>query len=485
MSLNPRQPKAFPLVITIALFERLGFYIISFLLALYLTQHLKLDDRSAFATFGVFTALAYLTPIIGGYLADQFFGLNYIIIIGLFIEGLGIGLLAIPDKSLLYLALALIIAGVGLFKTAPLNLLARSYASNDPRIDSGFTIFYMVSNIGSFLAPLLAGFIHQHYNWPGVFICASIALYLSLLAYFILRRPVASQIQPPSGQPAIKIWLIMLGVTILTVIVSGFMLFKPQQSRIFFIIAGAGLIGYFVYQILKSSKLEKIKIICCLLLILIGMIFFVFYFQLFISILLFIDRCVQHKINTFYISTPIFLALNPFWIIVLSPLLVKLYNFLEQRNKNPRITTKFVFGLLLTSMCFLVLTIGTLYPDAKYQISGIWIVIALFLCSLGELLISALGPAMIVKIAPQRMYGVMMGTWYLIALSLGSAFASMLANLAQIPKTIQDTTVILHIYGKAFFNLGLLGIVITSIIFLIIRFKLNALLKIAITNKIA
>jgi POT family proton-dependent oligopeptide transporter len=159
------------------------------------------------------------------------------------------------------------------------------------------------------------------------------------------------------------------------------------------------------------------------------------------------------------------LVVNPLWIIILSPILVSIYNTSIERGREIPIANKFAFGLLIISLSFILLKISTFFVNANYKVPFIWILISYGMYSLGELLVSALGIAMIAHFAPRRLYGVMMGSWYLIAISIGSELGGAVANVAAIPKNLADATQILSIYGHAFLKIGIIGVIVSILAF--------------------
>ncbi len=461
-----KQPIVFPLAIANAMCERFGFYALSFLLVLYVKSAFGLSDHEAFLLFSVFTALVFLTPAIGGWLADNVFGIRRAIVAGLSLEAFGLTLLVFPEKMLLYPALALIITGVGLFKTAPTDLMARSYDDNDPRIDGGFTLYYMAMNLGSIFAPILAGFLQRYFGWHYAFLTGAIALYIGIATFFLLHHRAAKvDAKPGYEKLPFKTWALVFVSIIGSVIACTLLVRMPTVAQIFFVITTVLVGVYFVFEIGRSPKREKLEIIACLSLIIMGMLFFTMYFQYYMSVTLFIQRSVRHEFLGVNIPTAAFLSLNSIWIVILSPILIWAYSYFGKRGKDLAITTKFPLGLLIISLCFLSFKWATLYHDIHGQISPLWMVWTIFLYSLGELLISALGVAMVTRIAPQRMYGVMMGAWYLIAAALASSLSSLVASLASIPKNIHDPLMILNIYGNTFLYIGLAGLAATAVAF--------------------
>jgi len=139
---------------------------------------------------------------------------------------------------------------------------------------------------------------------------------------------------------------------------------------------------------------------------------------------------------------------------------------MKKHGKDITITTKFSIGLLIISLSFFILKISTYFTDINHQISLTWIVAAFGFYSLGELLVSSLGVAMVARLAPQRMYGIMMGAWFLIASSMGSLLGGAAANMAELPKGLLDPIKMITVYGNTFLQIGLIGITITIIAFI-------------------
>lgn len=461
-----KQPKVFLLSVLLAGFERFGYYILADSLILYLEHAFGFADHDANLFYSILNALVFSAPAIGGYIADNFLGIRRAMFLGLVLEGLGQFCLVFPGQLSLYLGIALVITGVGFFKTSPTNLMARAYEPKDPRIDNGYTLFYMVMNIGSATSAILAGFMQKYLGWHVIFLIAGIGTYLGLVAYYFFRHR-AEGTDVAAGTKKLSWWkMIVIGAGLIAgVILITFLLYDPILARTAFYVVAAMLLVYFLFEIYRSPAAEKRKITACLLLILIGMVFFIMYYQRYTSVLLFMDRSVRHTLFGYTIPSIAMLALNPLWIITLSPLLVMFYNHFTRKNKDIAITTKFPIGLLIISISFFVLKLSTLFADNNQQVSWVWVVISFGLYSLGELLISALGVAMVARIAPKRMYGVMMGAWFLLASSMGSLIGGMAANLADIPKELTDPLTILNIYGHTFLEIGIIGLGVTVLAF--------------------
>jgi len=462
------QPKVFYLAVTTALFERFGFYVLTYLLVLFLKFKYAMTDTHAFLLFGIFSGLAYVMPAIGGYLADNIFGIRRSMTVGLFLEMMGLLFLALGIDLLFYVGLAFIILGVGCFKTGPTDLMAHSYKEKDSRIDTGFTFYYMFMNIGGLVAPIAAAVIQRYFGWSAAFFVGAAGPLLSLIALFLLHS-MARDVDTTVGKIHLAVskylyWA--LGIVIATIFFT-FLLRHTKLANLFFFIATTGLVLYVIYEMIKGTRDEAVRLFACMFLIVVGFIFYIFYFQAYTSMELFIIRSVDTQVFGYTIPPLSLLFLNPAWVLILSPILASLYHYLGKRGKDFAVTTKFSIGLLIISLSFLSMVLGCHFPDAQYKIGLYWIVIAFCLYSLAELLISALGVAMVTHIAPKRMYGVMMGAWFLIGMGLAGSSSGMFASLASVPKSIIDPATILHIYSKAFLEFGLAGLVVTVIVALI------------------
>lgn len=469
-ALKLRQPKAFYFIFFLELWERFGYYGMQALLVLYMSKVFLFSDDRAYETFAVFSALAYLTPMLGGYVGDQLLGYRRSLLLGGVMLTIGYVLLAIPnDKTFFYLGLCMICVGNGLFKPNTNSLLGKVYGNNDPRLESGFTLFYMGINIGSLLAMSLVGYVQEAWGWSIAFGLSSIGLILGLGIFLVFMGLIKNVGSKPDLQPINKsilpkfILCLMAGVGAIYVLLHQIII-----ANIVLSFADAIVALIFIYLLARSHGEERRKLLASLILILLSITFFALYWQMPMSINLFTERNVVHYLFGFYIPTASFQSLNPFWIFVLSPVLSIAYQRLAMRGMNPSIPTKFALGLVMIALSFLVLKFCTLYADKSSQVSAWWVVLSYLLGAFGELLVSAIGLAMITKLAPPRLLGFMMGTWFL-GTAAGAAFGGQIAKLASIPKHLIDPAQSLHIYGNVFFQYGAFSLVVGIIAFFFIN----------------
>ena len=469
-----KHPKMFWLSGIVMLAERFGYYILSFVLVLYMQACYKLPDKEAFAMYAVFAALSYLTPLIGGYLSDNYIGTERVLITGLFIEATGYLLLSFKGTiSFFYLALAFVIVGAGLFKTAPTNLMGKSYnGADDPRLDSAFTYFYMFINIGMIAASYLTSALTGSIGFNICFLIGSIICYIGVFVYCILKKKVVKkEYKTEIGQNTLplKNWLLFTIGVVLFILIFSYMISNKVVYDVFFCVTLALFVVYFVYEMFVLDKVSKEKLIAAMILILFGTAFFMLYNQLYSSMVLFFDRCVDRRFLGYTFSPIMLQSVNPLTIIILGPILALFYSYLNRKGKDIHITIKFPLGLYCISLCFFVLVLSIYLADNSAKINPVLPILSVVFYTIGELLISALGMSMVTKMAPKKLFGLMMGAWYFIGTSLGALLSGWLANLAVVPSGVAKMQEV-HIYFKAFLIMGIIGAIISTVALLLSPF---------------
>lgn len=473
------QPRAFYVIFFVEMWERFGYYGLQALLVLYLSKAMHFTDSEAYGTFAAFAALVYATPILGGYVADKLLGYQRTLMLGASLLTMGYALLAIPfdaldphlELTMFYLALGVIVAGNGFFKTSPSSLVGKLYSARDSRTDSAFTLFYMSVNIGSFLSMLFCGYIAHYFGWHAGFALCAVGMSLGLLT-FILRRRILGHLGSAADTRPIRMYLlipVLLGALVV-IVAASLLIHYLTITQWVLITVGMGAIIFYAVLGFKSEKVERARLTACFILTLFAIVFFCLYFQAPQSMNLFVERNVNHHLfSWFYLSTPSFQALNPFFILVLAPMLSQVYLRMSRRQGDFSIPTKFAVGIVITGVGFIILYLSHYYANAQGIVSPWWVVLAYFFQTLGELFVSALGPAMITKLAPPRYLAIMMGTWFLA--SAAAAFLSgQLAKLTSIPDNITQATQTLPIYTNVFLKFGWITIAFGIFAFIAVPF---------------
>ena len=457
---RPSQTRSFSTIFLIEMWERFGYYGMAALLVLFMVQKLGYDDARANLTWGAFTALVYAAPAIGGWIGDKVLGSRRSMTIGAAILALGYVLLAIPSDNvpLLYGALGVIVVGNGLFKSNAANLVRRIYEGDDAKIDSAFTLYYMAVNIGSTFSMLLTPWIATRWGWHAAFAVCAAGMALGLLNYFLMRRTLANVGSVPDDAPVNwgKLGAV-LAVGLALVFAVSFVLQHREIARALVWLAGFVILGIFGYLIARSGPGERSGLLVALILIVETILFFIFYQQMSTSLTLFALRNVDWNQTLFgaHLFTWIpaqYQALNPIWIFALSPLLAWGYTSMAKKKRDLPIAAKFAVGFIVVAIGFFIFGMSGGSADAG-KVSSWYMVWGYGFYSLGELLVSGLGLAMMARYVPARMGGFMMGA-YFVATGIAQFLGGLVANYASIPDTITDPLQSLPIYTSLFNKLG-------------------------------
>ena len=293
------QPKPFYLIFFLEIWERFGYYGVQALLVLYMVQKMGFTDTHAYAFFAAFTALAYLLPCVGGYIGDHILGTKRTILLGSVVLAVGYLLLSLPDTPSYFLPLSLsvIAVGVGLFKANPSSLLSKVYEGTHHSRDSGFTLYYMAINIGSFLALNLTPILNKYFGWHVAFSFCFIGLVVAIINYLLMRHVVAEFGSYPDRHPLQKASFVL--VILLTFVLIGASFLLLQHYQIVAWLLGIGtvlLLAYFFVLIGQAKPHERRGMILFVILFFQGIVFFVIYFQAPTSLTLFALRNVHHTI---------------------------------------------------------------------------------------------------------------------------------------------------------------------------------------------
>jgi len=471
------QTRSFSTVFLIEMWERFGFYGMQVLMVTYMMKKLGFIDIKANLVWGAAAALIYATPAIGGWVGDKLIGTRRTMLLGAVVLGLGYTMLWIPtnDPYLLYCALGVIIVGNGFFKPNAGNLVRKIYEGDDTKIDSAFTIYYMAVNIGSMISMTLTPWIRDHvgarygdaWGWHTAFGVCALGLLLGLINYALMSRTLRHIGSESDHKPFnLGRFAAVLAAAVAMVFVSAFILQNEAVARICVYAAGVVILGIFVHLIRSSERSERAGLVAALVLIVQTIFFFIFYQQMSTSLNLFAQKNVNLEFSAFgfHLFTWIpeqYQNLNAIWIVLLSPVLVLIYNGLGRIGKDPQVAVKFALGFAAVAAGFFVYGIGAHWAVAG-QVSSWTMVWGYGLYSLGELLVSGLGLAMIARYVPARMGGFMMGAYY-VASGISQYLGSVVANFAHIPEGLNDPLQSLEIYTNLFTQLGWVGVGCTVI----------------------
>ena len=382
-------PKGLFLLFGTEMWERFGYYGMRAILVLYLVAMTQdggfgWSNADALSLYGTFTMAVYLTPLFGGWLADNVLGQRKAIIIGGILMALGHFIMGIPhsavagmQENVFYLGLALLCLGNGLFKPNISTMVGDLYNEGDKRRDGAFTIFYMGINIGGALGPLVAGYVAAVVNWQAGFIAAGVGMVISVIMQMLLSKKYLGDI---GVVPAAKL--------------------SQAQSA-----TGTK-------EPLTRIEKDRIKVIFTMSVF--SIIFWMGFEQAGGLMNLFANDYTDRMLMGFEIPASWFQSLNSLFIIIFAPLVAMIWLKLDKREPNSPI--KFAMALVFLALGFLTMMLALITEgsgEGSLQISMMWLVLFYLFHTLGELCLSPIGLSMVSKLAPLRLASLLMGIWFL------------------------------------------------------------------------
>ncbi len=459
----PTRNFGFVTLFLIEMWERFGYYGMTAVVVLFMVQRLSYSDDRANLTFGAFTALAYAIPAAGGYVGDKLLGSKRTMVLGALVLAGGYCLLAVPDRpELLFPALALIAVGGGTFKANPANLISRLYEGDTARIDSAFTMYYMAVNVGATASQIATPLIAIAFGWHVAFAVCAAGLVLGLLNYLFMRRYLARVGSKPDFEPLsiARLGLVLLGIALTTVCVT-FIIQSREVARAIVALAFVVMVVIFGLMMKRGTDRERKGLWAVIILIAEAMLFFIFYQQMSTSLTLFSLRNVDLDVFGYHVPAGQVQALNPIWIFILSPPLASLYNRLGKKGGDFHISTKFAMGFAVLSLGFLLYGFSGAFAHGG-KVSFLWMVAGYAFQSLGELLISGLGLAVMARYVGPSLRGFLMGVYFL-STGLSQYLGSFVATYASVPEGVTSPIRSLPLYTSLFIKLGFVAVIGTVV----------------------
>jgi len=421
--------------------ERFSFYGMRWALTLYIVAQFYsgsgTGEAPANRIYGAYLALVYASGLLGGYAADRLIGYQRSILLGAVIMGSGLFVMMIPSMDVFELGLALVIVGNGLFKPNISTMVGQLYAQNDMRRDAGFTIFYMGINAGSFISPLLTGWLASvitdtplQQNYKVVFACAGIGMILSFLWFWFGRRQLHGIGRPPAESSGSRnLGIVLLGAVILVPIV--YVLLAKLGADVLAWVLGFLFVGLAVMLLIEGIRegaVPRDKVIAMLIIFVFNIMFWMFYEQAGSSFNFLAEKIVDRMFGSWEFPVAWFQSVNPIGVIGLAPLVAWAWVAMGRRNREPSIPRKFGLGLIGNGIAFLLLMYALTYlVDAQSKIPFWTLFMVYIIQALGELCLSPIGLSMVTKLAPPRLVGFAMGGWFL-SIATGNNLSGIFAS---------------------------------------------------------
>jgi POT family proton-dependent oligopeptide transporter len=434
------------------MWERFTYYgmravLVLFLVAAVATGGLGIDDKTATAIYGLYTAGTYLAALPGGWVADRLIGAQRAVLVGGLAITFGNALLAMSTSPRgFYIGLLVIVLGVGLLKPNVSAIVADLYPEGGARLDSGFTVFYMGINVGGVLGPVVTGVAQLYFGLRAGFAAAAFFMAVGVLQFYVTRRHLGSAGAYPAptagratgaGRALARQWLylwvavglsalVLAGVSVGWIPVSAIGL----AQAVTYVIAGIAVL-YFLYYFIGAglNAEERRRGIVLVVLFLGSALFWSGYEQAGSSLNLFAERYTDRTLGWLHFVVPAgwFQSLNSAYIILFAPAFAWLWIALAKRNLNPSAPAKFAFGVMLMGSGFLVMAAAASIVASGSKVLPYWLIMTYLLHTFGELCLSPVGLSYYTKLTPKRFVGQMMGMWFL-SLSLGNLVAGLIAG---------------------------------------------------------
>jgi POT family proton-dependent oligopeptide transporter len=429
------------------MWERFSYYGMRALMILFMTAGvdkggLGFGVAKAGAIYGFYTAMMYLLSLPGGWLADRVTGQRRAVLYGGILIVAGQFCLMGPGEGTFYIALVLLMLGVGLLKPNVSTIVGQLYRPNDPRRDSGFSIFYMGINVGALLSPLACGWVGERISWRLGFGLAGVGMIAGLIQYVLGAKYLgsaglypATQNDPrQAGRDKRNAALGALGGLGLLAILGGLgaagkIVFTAELiSNALGIVLVAVSVAVFSWLLLGRgwSTTERKRSAAILVLFVASMLFWSAFEQAGSSLNLFAERSTDRNILGFEFPASWFQFVQPLFVIALAPVFA--WVWLAMGRREPSSPAKFTLGLLLVGLGFAILVPAAALSAGGAAVSPWWLTGTYFLHTLGELCLSPVGLSAMTKLAPARVAGLMMGLWF-VSISIGDYLAGMAASV--------------------------------------------------------
>ncbi|MDI1295254.1 MAG: peptide MFS transporter [bacterium] len=436
-------PRGLFLLFFAEMWERFSYYGMRAILIFYLTKHFLFGEDKAYLLYGAYTSLVYITPVIGGYLADRFLGPRKAVLVGGVFIAIGHFLIAVTEGpggqdplflNGFYLALASIIVGTGFLKANVSVLVGELYARDDARRDPAFSIFYMGINAGGAIGPVVCGLLGDLWGWSWGFGAAGVGMLLGIVMFVWLKPWLMGRGEPPAPQAlrartmvgVSQEWTIYLGAALGVV-------------AIWIVIRYAAILGYallgfsaltVVYIVWRTvgtlGRIDRDRMFAALFLIALNPLFWGLFEQTGSSLNIFTDRNVDRTMLGWDVPASLFQSVNSVYIILLAPLFAVLWTFLDKRRMEPSSPAKFGVGLILCGAGFLVLVAGAAMAGDNLT-PVIFVFLIYLLHTMAELCFSPVGLSAMTRLSVSSMVGLVMGTWFL-AMAAGNFIAGLIAR---------------------------------------------------------
>ncbi len=466
------QPRGLYVLFYAEMWERFSYYGMRALLILYLTKFWLFTDGKANLIYGAYTSLVFITPVLGGYIADHYLGQRKAVLFGGVVLALGHlfmaydGLHGVTDAAVkqadpaidvFWLALALIIVGSGFLKANISVIVGQLYRLTDTRRDGAYTIFYIGINTGATLGTILVGYLGETIGWPFGFGLAGIGMVAGLIIFAIGKPALRGHGEPPAPLGARTEWsLYAIGLASVAVI---WLLVQYQGAvQNLLIVAGLAMLAYTLYEAFKLPRDARERIYAILFLIALNPVFWGLFEQAGGSLNLYTDKYVDRA----GVPASLFQSVNPIYIVVFGPVFAALWQWLGKRGREPSAPAKFGLALLQVGFSFLVFVWGARSVGPAAMTPVLFVFLIYLFQTTGELCLSPVGLSAMTRLAPLHLASFIMGAWFYMT-AVGNFVAGKIGEATGGESGVMTKAGTLSIYG----TIGWITIAIGAVVLLL------------------
>jgi POT family proton-dependent oligopeptide transporter len=444
------------------MWERFSYYGMRALLVLYLTKHWLFDDSKATLIYGAYGALVYITPVLGGVMADRWLGQRKAVLFGGILLAAGHGLMAVegvggqsdPTINVFWAALAFIIVGSGFLKANISVIVGQLYNMKDTRRDAAYTIFYMGVNVGAALGTILVGYLGETIGWAYGFGLAGIGMVIGLIIFVLGKPALRGRGEAPSPLTSSR-EMTLYAVGLAGVAVIWGLIQYQDVIQTLLIVAGIAMLAFVLFEAFKMPKEPRERMFAMLFLIALNPLFWGLFEQAGGSLNLYTDRFVDRG----GVPTSLFQSINPIYIVILAPMFAALWQWLGKKGLEPSAPAKFGLGIFQLGLGFLVFVWGAGTADPAVMTSVVFVFLIYLLHTTGELCLSPVGLSAMARLSPVHLASFVMGAWFYMS-AVGNFVAGKIGEATGGEGGEMSKELVLGIY----WNIGLVAIGVSVVV---------------------
>lgn len=459
-----KYPKQLWYLFFVEMWERFCFYGMRGVLVIFMVDQLFLKEDHASLQYGAIQAFVYAFTFIGGIFADKVLGFKKSLFFGAIVMILGNLLIAVSPHDLFYYGIAFSIIGTGFFKPNVSSMVGELYHEEDGRRDAGYGMFYAGINVGGLFGGALCVYLGKYYSWQLCFLSAALVMFIGLITFLVTKKHLG----PIGNSPLLNLEpskrrlreILVYAISLISIPFIFIMVKNTDYTDYFMYTIGIAAVLYFAYELFKLGdiKLQK-KLFAAFLFVFFYLLFNAIYEQSGGSLSLFAKDNLSNSLLFFSIDPNIVNnSSNTFFVVVLSPLIGLLWIWMGKRKIEPNTLIKFGIGFLFLGASFYIFYLTRFFANASGIASLNVFTLAYLVTTIGELCLGPIGMSIITKLSPKRLFGMMMGLWFL-ASAFGQLFAGKLG--AEISQSNTGDTLLskLESYTEGYYQLAIYSII--------------------------